>query len=77
VRQVTKSGELYKRNPTWLSPSNRVVIKRCDLLLSEEAARTCEHLRNGARAFVDDVRDHGNIDDIVKRVREWRKGRGF
>jgi hypothetical protein len=74
--QLTKSGELFKRGPTWLSPSNRIRIARCDDVLPEDTRRRCGYFRDRACQFAENARDHGKLDAIVKQVREQRERRG-
>ena len=75
--QLTKGGMLFQRGPGWLCPSNRIRITRCDAHLPEETRRQCDWFRASALEFIDNVRDRGKIDDIIKQVRERRERRGY
>jgi len=77
VWQLTKSGELFKRGTTWLCPSDRIRIKRCDETLTEETRRMCEHVRERARRFAENTHALGKLDEIVERVRKERDRRGY
>src|SRR2546423_12307316 len=49
VTQLTHAGHLYKRGgDTWVSPSNRIKITRCDEPLTEETLRQCAYYRSNA-----------------------------
>lgn len=74
--QLTRSGQLFQRGPGWLCPSNRIHITRCDSPLPEETQRQCNWFRDNARHFIENARDCGKIDVIVKEVREQRERRG-
>ena len=77
VWQLTKAGRFYERGgQTWLFPSNRIRINRCDQTLPEETLRQCANYRSHADHFMEDVRDRGDIDHIVKWVQE-RREKGF
>lgn len=75
--QLTKDGQLFKRGPSWLCPSKAIRITRCTDSLPEDTLRECAHFWDSAREFIDDVRDRGKIDDIVKYIRERRERRGY
>jgi len=77
VWQLTKAGRFYERGgSTWIYPSNRIRITRCSEPLPEETQRQCARYRRSADQFLEDVRDSGDIDHIIKTVQE-RRARGF
>jgi hypothetical protein len=77
VWQLTKAGRFYERGGhTWVFPSDRIRIARCAEALPEDTQRKCASYRSGAEGFLMDVRDRGEIDDIVEWFQE-RRARGF
>jgi len=73
VTQLTNAGHPYKRGgDTWVSPSSRIRITKCAEALPEGTLRQCAHYRRNAEHFLDDARDRGDIDHIVKWVQEKR-----
>ena len=77
VWQLTKAGRFYERGgQTWLYPSDRIRITRCNQVLSEEMQWKCASYRSGAEQFLQNVRDRGDINHAVKAVQE-RRARGF
>jgi hypothetical protein len=73
VWQLTKAGRFYERGgQTWVYPSDRKCIARCKDVLSDEMQRKCASYRSGADRFLEDVRDRGDLDHIVKSVQEKR-----
>jgi type I site-specific restriction endonuclease len=77
VWQLTKARRFYERGgQTWVYPSDRIYITRCKDALSEEMQRKCASYRSSAEQFLEDVRDRGDIDHIVKSVQE-RRARGL
>jgi len=77
VWQLTKAGRFYERGgQTWVFPSNRTRISACEQALPEDTLRACASYRTHAQRFLEDVRDHGDIDQIAKWVKE-RRARGF
>ena len=78
VWQLTRAGRFYERGGmNWLYPSNRVRVTRGKDRLPEETQRICENYRSGAQRFLEEVRDRGEIDHIVKVVQERRARRGY
>lgn len=77
VTRITKAGEFFKKGPNWMWPSPRIAIRACTLALSEEALRTCEHLRRHAQLVLEDATVSGKLDDIEKAVNERRARRGW
>lgn len=77
VWQVTNAGRLYERGGDhYLFPSNRIrIVSRHDLL-PDETRRVCESYRCQAEQFLEDVRDRGKLDDIIKCVQKQR-ARGY
>jgi hypothetical protein len=77
VCQLTKAGRFYERGGrTWVYPSNRIRISACEQALPEDTLRACASYRNHAQHFLEDVRDHGDIDEIAKWVK-GRRARGY
>lgn len=61
-----------RHDRTWLFPSARIRIARCNEPLPEASERKCDEYCRYAESFAEDVRNHGNIDPIVKWVQERR-----
>lgn len=73
VWQLTKAGRFYERGgQTWVFPSDRISITRCNEPLPEETEWQCASYRSRGEQFLEEVRDRGNIDHIIKWIREKR-----
>jgi hypothetical protein len=73
VWQLTKAGRFYERGGrTWVFPSDRIRITRCNEPLTEEARSKCASYCSHAEQFLEEVRDRGDIDHIIKWVQEKR-----
>lgn len=77
VWQLTTAGRLFQRGTTWLCPSRAVKIERIAGSLPSETLETCAHFRSDAEAFVQEARDKGPLDSIVKLIKERRARRGW
>lgn len=77
VWQLTTSGRLFQRGTTWLSRSRAVTIERFEGSLPSETLETCDRFRRGATAFVQEARDKGQLEPILKLIQERRARRGW
>ena len=75
--QVTKQGQLFKRGTSWLCPSSRIQIRRCDDPLPEDTQRQSAYFRERAQEFMNNALERGKIEEIVKTVCERRERRGY
>jgi hypothetical protein len=77
VWQVKKNGDLFQRGTTWLFPSKRVQLSRCMEPVTNETQRRCDSFRRWAQDFVANINGAGSVDEIVERITERRKRRGY
>lgn len=77
VWQVKKNGDLFQRGSAWLFPSARVRITKCAEPVTAETQRKSDSFRCWAQEFLANVNGPGNVDEIVTRVTERRKRRGY
>ena len=78
VWQLTKAGRLFGRGGmNWLHPSNRVRVTGSTEPLPEETQRICASYRRDAQQLLEAVRDRGELEPIIKTVRERRARRGY
>jgi hypothetical protein len=74
VWPLTRDLQLSKRGTSWMSCSRQIRLLSYNARLPAETQRECEYIREQARRFVDEIRDHGDIEDIVKQVRDRKVG---
>jgi hypothetical protein len=70
-------GRPYERGgQTWLTPSTRIRITKCEDALPEETQRQCAAFRRSADVLLEGARDRGDIEHLIKWVQE-RRAQGF
>jgi hypothetical protein len=77
VWQVKKNGDLFQRGTSWLFPSTRIKITRCAEPITAETQRRCDGFHRWTQAFLANVNGAGNVDEIVERIGERRRRRGY
>jgi len=77
VWRLTKAGRPYERGgQTWLTPSTRIRIMKCEDALPPETQRQCAAFRRHADVLLEGARDKGDIEHLIKWVQE-RRARGL
>ena len=77
VWQITIAGRLFRRGTTLLSRSRTMKIERSDASLPTQTLGTCDRFRRDSEAFVQDARDKGPMESIIKQIREQRSRGGW
>jgi len=71
--RLTKAGRPYERGGgTCLTPSTRIRIEKCRDGLPDDTLRLCTMLQSRAREILEQARDHGATEHLLKRVQERR-----
>ena len=72
VWQVTKKGDFFQRGVTSIFLSRYIEVSGCDEPLSKDVLDYCSHFRTRAQQFLENARDRGNLDEVLKNIRERR-----
>jgi hypothetical protein len=69
--RLTKEGRPYERGgQTWLTPSPRIRIAKCEDAVPDDTRAQCAQFRRRAAELVEDVRGRGDIEQLMKWVQE-------